>query len=113
MLMAIDTHDTGPRTAAEIEAAVEGVAEERDSFDAKEPMRFLSRTGVAEYLGLAGLHSLTGVQLPDPDVIVGLDMVDISPSDRVGWTPATIDEWQANRPGRGRWGPRTEKTKNN
>jgi predicted DNA-binding transcriptional regulator AlpA len=65
----------------------------------KQPLHFLSRTEVAEHLGLAGLHSLTGVKLPPPDVIVG---------DRLGWTEATIDEWQANRPGRGRWGPRDE-----
>lgn len=90
-----------PSTAAEIEAAVEGAITRTGTGNpGKEPLHFLSRTEVAEHLGLAGLHSLTGVELPEPDVTVG---------DRKGWTVATIDEWQANRPGRGRWGPR-EKT---
>jgi len=63
----------------------------------KEPQRFLSRTEVAKYLGLAGLHSLSDAKLPPPDVVVG---------DRIGWTTETIDAWNAQRPGRGRWGPR-------
>ncbi len=95
-----------PQTAAEIEAAVDAAAAQPRK-TVKTPVRFLSRTGVAEYLGLAGLHSLTGVELPDPDVVVGGVGTEVRVGDRVGWTEATIDEWQANRPGRGRWGPRS------
>lgn len=59
--------------------------------------RFLSRTEVAEYLGLAGVNSLSKIELPRPDVIVGKAK---------GWTKATIDEWRESRPGQGWWGPR-------
>lgn len=87
---------TTPRTAAEIEAAVDGdIPVETPT----EPIHYLGRTEVAYYLGLAGLPSLTGVTLPPPDAIIG---------DRKGWLPSTIDAWKKRRPGRGRWGPRLE-----
>lgn len=84
-----------PMTAEEIDDAVESGRIPTDH----EPQHYLGRTEVAKYLGLAGLPSLTGVELPPPDVIVG---------DRKGWSTETIDEWNAKRPGRGRWGPRDE-----
>lgn len=81
-------------SAEEIAAAVEnGFVPSQQP----EPIQYMGRTEVAHYLGLAGLASLTGVTLPPPDAVIG---------DRKGWTAETIDEWNANRPGRGRWGPR-------
>jgi hypothetical protein len=59
--------------------------------------RFLGRAEVARHLGLKGVHSLSRVQLPPPDAQIG---------PRKGWLPSTVDEWNARRPGRGRWGPR-------
>jgi hypothetical protein len=88
----------------DIEAAVDAV-DAAVAAPTKEPVRYLSRTGVATYRGMAGLHSLTGVQLPDPDVLIG-DPKDWSRAHK-GWLPETIDEWQENRPGKGNWGQRT------
>jgi hypothetical protein len=59
--------------------------------------RYLGRVEVAEYLGLKSVRSLSRVKLPDPDALIGPHR---------GWLPETIDEWNANRPGRGRWGAR-------
>ena len=61
-------------------------------------LKFLGRTDVAHYLGLRSLRSLSGVELPPHDAEIG---------PKKGWLPATIDVWQATRPGRGRWGART------
>lgn len=58
---------------------------------------YLSRTEVAEYVGLKNVQSLTKMDLPEPDVLIGTHK---------GWKPATIDKWLANRPGRGNWGGR-------
>lgn len=88
---------TGPLSAADIEALVDGEAKLDAEGEATYPISYLSRTEVAHYLGLAGLPSLTGVTLPPPDAQIG---------DRKGWLPETIDAWNAKRPGRGRWGPR-------
>lgn len=60
------------------------------------PERYLSRSGVAELLGVKP-DTLNRYKLPEPDVMLG---------GRRGWLPETIDEWQASRPGRGRWGKR-------
>lgn len=66
--------------------------------DGRRPcVRYLGRTEVAAYLGLKGIQSLTRIQLPEPDAMIG---------DFRGWLPSTIDEWNAGRPGRGRWGAR-------
>jgi len=93
-------HVTQPLSADQIEAAVDGDVKLDTLLDpAKEPITYLGRTEVAHYLGLAGLPSLTGVELPPPDAVIG---------DRKGWTPETIDAWKKTRPGRGRWGPRPE-----
>lgn len=59
--------------------------------------RYLSRQEVAERLGLKSHRSLSGIDLPVPDVIVGIHS---------GWLPETIDAWHAERPGRGWWGGR-------
>ena len=58
---------------------------------------YLSRSQVAERLGLKSIHSLSGLNLPDPDVMVG---------NHAGWLPATIDRWNDERPGKGYWGQR-------
>ena len=59
--------------------------------------RYLSRPEVAERLGV--LRQTVGrYRLPPPDVYVG---------ELPGWAPATIDAWNAARPGRGKsWGSR-------
>ncbi len=59
----------------------------------REPVHFMTRPEVAEYMGLSR-RGLTGVSMPLPDAVLG---------NRVGWLPATIDLWQTQRPGRGRY----------
>lgn len=62
----------------------------------RKPARFLALPEVAERLGLA-VGTLnryrTEGRLPPPDAQIG--------TRQVGWKPATIDKWSANRPGRG------------
>ncbi|WP_072814259.1 hypothetical protein [Rhodococcus zopfii] len=55
-------------------------------------LRFLSRKQFAERIGLKDAGALGKYKLPEPDAWVG---------DVRGWLPETVDEWQANRPGRG------------
>lgn len=75
----------------------------RDYFDGTQTesdlpfARFLSRTEVAEYLGLAGVNSLSRIELPPHDAQIGTTK---------GWLRSTIDEWCRRRPGPGWWGPR-------
>jgi|688.fasta_scaffold1216790_2 hypothetical protein len=59
--------------------------------------RYMGRAEVAAHLGLKSVRSLTRIKLPPPDAIIG---------PHKGWLKETIDEWNAARPGRGRWGPR-------
>ncbi len=59
---------------------------------------YLGRVEVAAYIGLKSVRSLSGMTLPPHDAEIG--------STHKGWTPETIDAWQASRPGRGRWGAR-------
>ena len=59
--------------------------------------RYLGRVEVAARIGLKSVRSLSGMTLPPHDVEVGVHK---------GWKPDTIDNWQATRPGRGRWGQR-------
>lgn len=61
--------------------------------------RYMSRTEVAEYLGLAGVNSLSKTQMPPPDAVIG--------SHR-GWLKSTIDRWDEDRPGPGWWGARDD-----
>lgn len=55
-------------------------------------MRFLSRTEVADRIGVRA-PTLSRYALPEPDAMIG---------DVRGWLPETIDAWNSNRPGRGR-----------
>jgi hypothetical protein len=92
------------KVKATVDAADTAASGKKPAAGHKQPVRYLSRTGVATHLKMAGLHSLTGVELPEPDIIIG-DPKNWGKAHK-GWTVETIDEWQANRPGRGRWGPR-------
>jgi len=59
--------------------------------------RFLSVTECAARLGItrSTLNSyIRKDMLPAPDALIG---------DVRGWLPETIDEWNAQRPGRGNW----------
>ncbi|QPX62157.1 helix-turn-helix DNA binding domain protein [Mycobacterium phage Indlovu] len=62
-----------------------------------EVRQYLSRDDVAKRLGMKSARSLSGIDLPEPDVRVGKHS---------GWLPETIDAWHAERPGRGWWGGR-------
>lgn len=61
--------------------------------------RYMSRTEVAEYLGLAGVNSLSKTTMPPPDAIIG---------NHQGWLKSTIDRWNDGRPGPGWWGARDD-----
>ncbi|QFG11187.1 LamD-like protein [Gordonia phage CloverMinnie] len=63
----------------------------------KQPVKYLSRSDVARWLGLKSVRSLSGVTLPPHDVEVGTHK---------GYLEETIREWNRHRPGRGRWGSR-------
>ena len=65
----------------------------------KKVARYLSRTEVAEYLGLAGVNSLSRYTLPVPDAIIG---------NHRGWLESTIIEWNETRPGPGWHGARDD-----
>ena len=54
-------------------------------------IRYLSRAEVADRIGVAA-STLSRYKLPEPDAQIG---------DVRGWTPNTIDEWNAARPGKG------------
>lgn len=53
--------------------------------------RYLSRAELAQRIGVRP-GTLSRMKLPAPDAVVGTTR---------GWLPATIDAWQARRPGRG------------
>lgn len=67
----------------------------------RKPIRYLSKTEVADRIGVRR-DTLNKYALPDPDAYIG---------DRRGWTAKTIDDWNADRPGRGRWGKREDDAK--
>jgi len=69
---------------------------------ARKTVRYLSKRQFAQRIG-AKDHTLSGYKLPPPDVTVGPVNDDGSlPRGTVGgWSEQTIDEWEANRPGRG------------
>lgn len=52
---------------------------------------YLGVKQVAERLGVTS-GGLLNLNLPEPDVLIGRTR---------GWKPATIDQWDANRPGHG------------
>lgn len=56
------------------------------------PIRFLSRTEVAEMLGVKP-DTLSRYKLPPEDALIGTTR---------GWLRETIAEWMETRPGRGR-----------
>ncbi|OZC50501.1 hypothetical protein [Rhodococcoides fascians] len=64
--------------------------------------RYLSKRQFAERIGAAD-HTLSGYKLPSPNVTIGPVNDDGTlPRGTVqGWTEERIDEWHANRPGRG------------
>lgn len=66
------------------------------------PTAYLSRTDVAERIGVQP-GALSRYKLPPPDVVIGAinDDGTIPRGTVRGWLPETIDEWHANRPGRG------------
>jgi len=63
---------------------------------------YRSKRQFAERIG-AKDPTLSGYDLPDADVTIGPinDDGTIPRGTHQGWSDATIDEWQANRPGRG------------
>lgn len=63
---------------------------------------YLSLTEVAQKLGITK-GALAQYKLPEADVTVGKAR---------GWLPETIDQWNANRPGRGVGGGRPRKHRN-
>ena len=58
---------------------------------------YLSRADIARILGLVSVRSLSGTKMPPPDVVVG---------NHQGWSRQTVEDWIANRVGRGRHGAR-------
>lgn len=60
---------------------------------------YLSVTDVAKKLGIA-TSAVSVYKLPEPDVMIGRTR---------GWLPETIDQWNAQRPGRGVGGGRPRK----
>ncbi len=66
-------------------------------------VEYLSLLDVARRLGVSR-DTVAKYNLPEPDVRVGSGI-----NAARGWTAATIDEWNAARPGRGRWGKRESK----
>jgi hypothetical protein len=65
-------------------------------------IRYLNLTEFAQRINIER-DTLSKYKLPVPDSIVG---------DRRGWLPATIDTWNASRPGRGNWGPKAQPESN-
>ncbi len=66
------------------------------------PRVYLSRQQLAERIGVAP-GALSRYKLPEPDVVVGPvnDDGTIPRGSVRGWLAETVDEWNANRPGRG------------
>jgi predicted DNA-binding transcriptional regulator AlpA len=54
-------------------------------------MNYLSRTEIAQRIGVKP-GALSRYKLPPPDATIGYVR---------GWLPASIDQWQAQRPGQG------------
>lgn len=60
--------------------------------------KYLSGQGAADYLGMKRGSFVSLTNLPKPDAMIG---------NVRGWTPRTLDAWNATRPGRGNWGKKT------
>lgn len=68
-----------------------------DPIDTRELPTYLSRAELARRIGLKSVRSLSGMELPPHDAVIG---------PHKGWLASTVDEWHESRPGRGRWGAR-------
>ncbi|MDV7244460.1 MULTISPECIES: hypothetical protein [Rhodococcus] len=68
----------------------------------RKTIHYLSKRQFAERIGAAD-PTLSGYKLPPPDVTIGpvKDDGTLERGSVGGWSEKTIDEWQANRPGRG------------
>lgn len=64
-------------------------------------IEYLSVTDVSKRLGIS-TAAVSAYKLPQPDALIGRTR---------GWLPDTIDQWNAQRPGRGVGGGRPRKTK--
>lgn len=66
------------------------------------PRQYLSSAQLAERIGVTA-SALGRYKLPAPDAVIGPvnDDGSIPRGSFRGWLPKTIDEWNANRPGRG------------
>ena len=62
-----------------------------------EPIEYMNKAQIARYLKLKDHRSMSHIDLPPPDAILG---------NREGWLKSTVDAWKKTRPGRGRWGAR-------
>ena len=60
-------------------------------------IKYLSVTDVSKRLGIS-TAAVSAYKLPQPDALIGRTR---------GWLPETIDQWNAQRPGRGVGGGRT------
>jgi hypothetical protein len=63
-------------------------------------VEYLSLQDVADHLGVSR-NAVAKYKLPEPDVRVGSGL-----NAPRGWSTKTIDDWNAQRPGPGNWGPR-------
>ena len=68
----------------------------------RKPAVYLGVAQVAERIGVKP-GALSRYKLPTPDVVIGTidDDGTVSRGSFRGWAEETIDEWNANRPGRG------------
>lgn len=66
-------------------------------------VQYMSLLDVAKHLDVSR-DTVAKYALPEPDVRVGSGI-----NAARGWSKATIDAWNASRPGRGNWGPRKAK----
>lgn len=64
-------------------------------------VEYLSVTDVAKRLDIS-TAAVSAYKLPQPDALIGRTR---------GWLPGTIDQWNAQRPGRGVGGGRPRKNK--
>jgi len=64
-------------------------------------VEYLGVTDVAKRLGIS-TAAVSAYKLPEPDARIGRTR---------GWLPETINQWNANRPGRGVGGGRPRKHK--
>lgn len=67
------------------------------------PRRYLSLAQFADRIGVKPA-TMSRYKLPEPDATIGpLDADGALPRGTIrGWLPETIDQWNAQRPGRGR-----------